>query len=414
MNRTAGLGWLAGLVSVLAATACANDGFTPDDDSTTTGTGGASAATGGGPSTSTGGQAELPSDCSAVTDACPFEAGIEHHCVKRFGLGVNYAWRDFASDFGGLAAWSLGGVTANAASYDADLALMRENGASIVRWWMFPDLRGDGVLRDGAGSPTGLSETAVADIHKALELAAKNNLSITLTLFSFDDFRPTRTEGGVSIPGLSALLGTAEGRTTLVNNVVVPAARAVASSPNASALFGWDVINEPEWAIAPTGSAPTGGEFDPNDELTPVALADMKAFISEALTALAAETPTAERSVGWAAAKWAWAFTDITGVTFHQPHIYAWVNDYWPYTTPPADLGYGPGPVVMGEFYMMDGPFGATPTFQAVLDSWYTAAYAGAWAWDYYGAHIKTPADAGLDLSLVGDFATAHGCSVSY
>src|SRR5690606_7006175 len=155
---------------------------------------------------------------------------------------------------------------------------------------------------------------------------------LVLTLFSFDAFRPSRMEGDVAVPGISALVQSEAGRAALIENVVTPIAAAVADSPYASRLLGWDVINEPEWAILAEAGAPADGQFSPNSKLTAVSLADMKAFISASLAALGTTTPGALRSVGWAAAKWAWAFEDVTAVEFNQPHIYSWVNDYWPYT----------------------------------------------------------------------------------
>lgn len=357
-----------------------------------------------------------PVDCTgAPSDECAFNGGLAFACKERFALGINYAWRDFGTDFGGLEAWSLGGVSGNVDAYNQDISNMKANGADVIRWWMFPDLRGDGIETDAGGTPTGLSTATVADIEKALELAQYHDVYLVLTIFSFDAFRPTRMEGDVEVPGISALVASDAGRAALIDHVVTPIAQAVAGSPYASRLLGWDVINEPEWAILATGSAPAGNEFTPNPELDAVPLEDMKAFIDAALTVLGTETPSALRSVGWAAAKWAWAFEDLTNVEFNQPHIYAWVNDYWPYTTPPDELGYPDKPVVMGEFYLLDGPFDAdTPSFQTVMTTWYDAGYAGAWPWQYFDGCISKPGTEGLDLTMIGDFAAAQGCSVRF
>lgn len=370
----------------------------------------------GSPPDLSGEAGEAPNlDCSgATTDECTMKTGLSYACKQRFALGINYAWRNFGADFGGLAAWSLSGPSGATATYNADLARMRANGASVVRWWMFPDLRGDGIEVDTDGNPTGITDTAIADIEKALELAQRNDLYLVFTLFSFDAFRPSRTESSVDIPGLTPIVTSAERRALLIKNVVRPVAKAVADSPYATRLLGWDVINEPEWAIKATGSHDQ--DFSPNSELDAVPLDDMKALINESLTALADVTPKALRSVGWAAAKWSWAFTDIDKVDFNQPHIYGWVNDYWPYTTAPADLGYKNGlPTVMGEFYLLPGPFDAkTPTFAEIVESWYKNGYAGAWAWDFYsGCGPNTPTVA-VDLRLIKQFATDKGCTVSF
>lgn len=343
-------------------------------------------------------------------DTCAFEGGISNGCSTRFALGINYAWHDFGADFGGLAQWSMGGITANQATIKQELADMRANGVSVVRWWMFPDFRGDGVQFDDQDDPTGLSETALTDIQTALALAAEQDLYIVLTLFSFDNFRPTRTDSGVLVRGMTPLVKDPARRAKVIDNIVKPAARAAADSPHAQRLLGWDVINEPEWAIAESGL--DDQDFTPNDELDAVTLDEMKALINETLTALAAETPNALRSVGWAAAKWAWAFNDVTNVDFHQPHIYGWVDQYWPYTYTPTELGYGDKPTVMGEFYMLPMPFsdsGNDVTFNTIVNSWYDNKYAGAWAWSYTDQN-SGPAN----VPLIKEFAETKACEVSF
>lgn len=332
--------------------------------------------------------------------------GITHACQKRFALGLNYAWKDFAADFGGLSDWGIAGVSGDASAHGANLAQMKANGASVIRWWMWPDFRGDGVQFDESDDPTGLSATAVSDIGKALELAETNDVYLALTLFSFDNFRPTFDTGGVTVRGMSDLVRNSTRRQMVIDNVVRPAARAVAQSPHGHRLFGWDVINEPEWAVGVTGAE--NDDFTPNDELDVISLAEMKTFINEVLAALRSETPEAKLSVGWAAAKWQWAFSDITNVDFHQPHIYGWVNTWWPYTSSPSALGYGDKPTVMGEFYLASMPFSpdANTSFGQILESWYSNGYAGAWAWQHF--------DASENLSLLDAFAEAKGCPVQY
>jgi hypothetical protein len=349
-------------------------------------------------------------DCGTKTDACPFAAGLSAACEKRFGLGVNYAWHNFGGDFGGLAQWSIKGVSQDAAAVATDLDKMAMNGVSVIRWWMFPDFRGDGVQFDANGDPSGLSPEVAADIDKALELAEARNLYLVFTIFSFDNFRPDKTDSGVMIRGMSPMVSSAARRAKLIANIVKPAAHAAATSRHANHLLGWDVINEPEWAITATNSNPQ--DFSPNTELTAVSLADMKSLITESLAALKTETPTALRSVGWAAAKWSWAFNDITDLEFNQPHIYGWVDKYWPYTTAPTALGYPPRPTVYGEFFLQSMPFvdasntTDVATYDTILTSWYMSGYAGAWGWDFSSASASLP--------LIKAFSEAKGCTVKF
>jgi hypothetical protein len=332
-------------------------------------------------------------------------SGLSHACAQRFALGINYAWHNFAGDFGGIAEWGQSGVSQAPGPVDSELAAMRAAGVSVIRWWVFPDFRGDGVAFDGSGDPSGLSPTALADIDKALELAADNDLHVVFTVFSFDNFRPDRDEAGLTVRGIVPMISNAARRSRVLDNIVRPLARAAAASAHSDHLLGWDVINEPEWAIAPTGNAPGGQDFTPNGELTTVPLATMKDFIREAVAVLNEETPDALTSVGWAAAKWAWAFQDVD-VDFNQPHIYGWVDQYWPYTLAPSELGYPDRPTVMGEFALASMPFGTSASMGQILESWWADGYAGAWAWQY--------ADGASGLPLIQSFADQKGCPAGF
>ena len=369
------------------------------------GTSGAAAA-GGGTATS-GGAGSVPVDCNAVpADPCPMPSGISFACKKRFALGVNYAWRNFGADFGGLAMWNIRGVAAASADYLADLNEMKAGGASLVRWWVFPDFRSDGVQFDASDDPTGVSPTALADIAKALELAEQADVYLVPTLFSFDGFRPKTTTEGVVVRSITGLVNTPARRAKLIANVVKPFAHAAATSGHAGRLIGWDIVNEPEWAIKPSGQ--NSQDFSPNEELEPVSLADMKALIGEAAVVLEQETPAAFTSVGWAAAKWAWAFNDVA-LDVNQPHIYAWVNQYWPYTLAADKLGYPARPTLMGEFFLLPMPFSEgsnNASIGAILESWWSHGYAGAWPWHHF--------EEAKNLPLLKAFADSKGCQAKF
>ncbi len=413
--------WLAALpLSLGVVVACSSPDDLPNGDgandgSASGGTGSGGTGSGAAPSAGGGlGLAGSSSACEPASDSCDLATGLQHGCERRFALGINYAWREFATDFGGLTAWSLDGVAANSAAYATDLADMKAHGVTAVRWWIFPDFRGDGVAFDGSGDPSGLGGTATADILEALALADQNDLNLVFTIFSFDAFRPDADldDSAVTVlaRSIAPMVSDAGRRAKLIDNVVRPLARAVAGSPHADRLLGWDVVNEPEWAVeASTPGAPSGGAFTPNAELTAVSLSNMKALISEATDALHAELPGTLVSVGWAAAKWQWAFADSNTLDFHQPHIYGWVDAKWPYTKTPAELGYGDKPTVMGEYYLMATPFsdaGDNASYQDINESWFENGYAGAWSWQY--------TENKANLSLLQSFANGKGCQVSY
>jgi hypothetical protein len=315
--------------------------------------------------------------------------------------GVNYAWHHFAGDFGGIAEWGQSGVAGEAAAHAEKLADMRAHGASVVRWWMLPELRGESVVLDADDTPTGLGRTTAADVEKALELAERADVYLMFCLFSFDGFRPTRTDSNVRIPSIHPMVTNVSKRTRLMNNVVQPLARAVEQSPYRHRMVAWDVINEPEWAI--TGQNPYGDPaYDPDPELDAVTHEQMEAFIGHAIRALRAES-SALVTIGAAAMKWAqaWKRMDIDFYTFH---IYDWVNQYWPYNQSPAHYGVDDKPVVMGEFPVAGLLTAAVPV---LLESWYNRGYAGALSWAYSDATVA-------ELDLLKEFADKRPCETRY
>jgi hypothetical protein len=339
-------------------------------------------------------------DAAPCSDVCPKVQGIDWLCRLRFMYGVNYAWHHFGADFGGNARWMQPGVSDNP-KVDMQLAEMAAHGVSVVRWWVFPDFRGDGVAFDAADKPTGLGGSAHRDVARALELAEKHNLYLMLTLFSFDNFRPTSNmSGGVRARSIKPLIVDATERANLMEKVVRPFARAVAESPHRDRLIAWDVINEPEWAIS--GPSMYGDPmFDLNPDLEGVSHAQMETFLRDALAVLRAES-RALLSIGSAAIKWRHAWEKLD-VDFDQFHMYEWVDMYWPYDRSPRDYGLQTRPVVMGEFPaggLTRAPYGT------LLQSWYGNGYAGALAWAY--------TDGLNDLSDVKRFADQHACEVAF
>ncbi len=335
-------------------------------------------------------------------DPCPFSGGIRWGCAQRFMYGINYAWHHFGGDFGGIAAWGQSGVAGQAEIIRAELAAMRAHGASVIRWWVLPDFRGDGVVFDADGNPSGLGGTLRQDLAAALRLAAEEDVYYMLCLFSFDNFRPDREEYGLWIPGMQPLLVDADRRALLLDNVVRPLVQEVAASPHRRRVIAWDVINEPEWAMA--GPSPYGDEdYDPNGELLTVSHQQMETFVAEVIAVLRQESD-ALVTVGGAAWKWAQAWTRVD-LDFYQFHMYAWIHEWYPYDQPPATFGIEDKPVVMGEF--PTGALAPGVSYADVVNSWFSNGYAGALSWQYIEASAE-------QLDAVGDFAAEHPCQTSY
>ncbi|WP_437329541.1 hypothetical protein [Sorangium sp. So ce381] len=349
-----------------------------------------------------GGQGGGPGDAMECVDECPAEsAGITIGCKKRFMFGMNYAWHNFAGDFGGIAAWDKRGVAAEAETHAKNLADIRAHGASVVRWWMLPEIRGESVVFDTSENPTGLGGTTRRDVQKALELAEQADVNLVFCLFSFDNFHPTRLDADVKTVGITSIVKDAKRRAKLIDKVVRPIAKAVAQSPYQHRMVAWDVINEPELAM--TGSSPDDGpRYEPDPQVEPIEHAQMAAFLGDTIRALRAES-AALITIGSASMKWARSWRD-TDVDFYTFHINDRVNLYWPYNQSPKDYGITDKPVIMGDFPIAGLATAALPT---LLESWYSHGYAGAISWAYSDATTT-------ELDAIKAFSDAKGCDVKY
>lgn len=401
-------------------------GFTSSSSggTTTSGAGGSSTSSGSGGSvsSSSGGDAVSTSTSSGGTgtgcanDACPFEAGVNIDCRLRFMYGINYAWHDFGSDFGGQSAWNVKGISGKRDRVLAALQDMRANGVDVVRWWIYPRIYGDQVAIDGQGNPTGLGGTSQQDILAALELAEQAGVNVMFTLFSFDGFYKTshsRPDNISTVVSLGPIVADQARRARLIENVVRPVAKAVASSPNERRMLAWDVINEPEWAM--TGPSQYGGDpaFEGDEsKFDLVTHAQMEALVKETVDVLHQETD-APVSVGSAAIKWGQAWTR-SGVDFYQVHMYGWVNDYWPYHKPLSEIGPTDKPTVMGEFPInmekMTDDDGSSVTYEELVAELYAIGYAGALSWSYTDGNFPWNPNKGK----VKAFADQHPCETRY
>ena len=315
-----------------------------------------------------------------------------------FSYGINYAWKNYAGDFGGIEGWAKEGVASDPEPYRTELRDMAAHGIKVVRWWVWPEFWTDAISFDANGAPLPLAQSAIDDGLKALELADEAGLRIMFCLFSFDGFRPSRESFGIKMTGYRDIVIDADRRKALMDNVITPFARALQNSPHRDSLHSWDVINEPEWAVTginkngdPSGLG--GDRFDPDGDLEHISHDQMETFLGDTIKVLRAETPDIPLSIGSAALKWATAWKNMD-VDFYQTHIYDWVNAFWPYSSSPADFGLDDKPLMMGE-YPVEGLDNVD--HRTMLESWFSNGYAGAIGWDYRVTHSTGESEASVE-----------------
>ncbi len=343
-------------------------------------------------------------------DPCPFAAGVAYGCERRFMYGVNWAWKNWCGDFGGISAWGFPGVAADRQAFSADMAAMKSAGVNVIRWWMFPRFLTGSIQWNADDTPSGIGGTLTADIEAALALAEEQGVYLMLTPFSFDNFYPTRDEAGIRSRGIRPMVIDADKRRRLLDNLVRPVARAVQASPNRRRLIAWDMINEPEWAVS--GPNPNGGEdFSPNPECEAVTHAQMKIFLDELAAVLREETPEALLTVGGAAIKWGTAWKDVDQ-DFYSLHYYDWVYQWYPYeTVTPASIGLTGKPVVIGEYPIQGlsavGGHPARTPEQYSADLW-RLGYGGTLAWAFNDSSFP------WNPAALRAFADLHPCETAY
>ena len=346
-------------------------------------------------------------------------AGLSWNCEKRFALGTNWAWHTYAADFGGHAPWSQPGVAANASAYQADLTAMTAKKVNVIRWWLFPRLDSSGIVFGTDDVPTGIGGTMAADLEKALELAEQNDVYLLLTIFSFNNFEATWDENGLHHVNLRPMVVDADKRGRLIKNLVGPVADVVEASQHKKRMLGWDIINEPEWAMNGTNKY-GGNDFVPDSKYASQAVshAEMETFVVEVAANLHAHSH-APVSVGSTAIKWGNAWTH-SNLDFYQLHYYDWIYEWFPYkTATPASVGLTGKPVLMGEFpnaglsaintthNQVSVSLPARTAGELAADL-YDQGYAGALSWAYTDQAFPW---ANLDLAT---FQTSHVCETRF
>lgn len=346
---------------------------------------------------------------SGCIDLCSTDGGVQWECKTRFLYGTNWAWRNWGADFGGVAAWGKQGVAQASVSVSSEMQAMRTAGVSVIRWWMWPRLLTESIQFGDDDAPSSIEGSLIADVQKALELAEVNDVYLIFTPFSFDNFAPTAVEGGVLSRSLEPMVTDPARRQKLMDNLITPLAQAVESSPYRKRMIAWDMLNEPEWAIA--GPGLYGGEdFTPSPSLEAVTHAQMEAFLKEMTSTLRASS-RALVTIGSAAIKWSKAWSQVD-VDFYQLHYYDWVYAWYPYQTVTLQsVGLTDKPVVMGEFPNQGlAAVGGNPARTAAelqTDLW-NQGYAGTISWAYNDGPFP------WDPAALATFASLHPCETAF
>ncbi len=159
--------------------------------------------------------------------------------------GINLAWLNgcYGHDFGHLPAHLGWGVSFSRNDLDDDFADMARMNLNVVRIWVFESL--EGLQFDRNGLVNGLDPDLTRNFDTALELARKHGLHLYLCLAN-DFLKSCRKVNAKDI------VADEQARRAYLDKAVRPF---VARYKGDSAVFAFDIMNEPEQDIAgPTGN----------------------------------------------------------------------------------------------------------------------------------------------------------------
>jgi hypothetical protein len=221
-----------------------------------------------------------------------------------FQLGVNYPWVRYAQDFGRNPSGHQGmSLPENHTLLADEFARIRDCGLQVVRWFLFGDGRGGFISENDI--PQRPDALLFADIDAVLHVAEQSGLQLCFSLIDY--FWLLDRIGQVTPHPNSRVLQFAAGREAFLHRVLIPMFQRFQSHP---ALFGWEIANEPEWAIR---------EFDPAPAAR-MRYADFRAFAAEVAAAVH-EFAHAPVTLGSARLDWLRAWSEID-LDFYQGHFY--------------------------------------------------------------------------------------------
>ena len=279
-----------------------------------------------------------------------------------FWLGVNLPWLDYGLDFGANAWQPHGGVASRGrrARLDEVCRDLSERGCHVVRWFLIGDGRA-GVRFSADGEALGLDERFFADADHAIATLGRHRLRALFVLIDFLWFRRARTVSGVRLGGHGRTVSDAGRRARLLDRVFAPVFARYGQEP---AVWGWDLCNEPEWAVRRVTARPA----------STVRRRDMAAFLREAV-ACAHEHASQPVTVGLASLR-GLGLVRHAGLDVYQVHWYDPLQRRAPLETRVVSLGLE-RPVLLGEFPTR----GSRRSPSDIVAAAQRAGYAGALAW---------------------------------
>jgi hypothetical protein len=362
---------------------------------------------------------------------------------RGFLLGLNYPWREYGWDFGGLPQRkendqtlpAAGGVSGESiTACELDFKTMRKAGVSVVRWFVFCDGRGGIEFKKNAKDPTideepqRLNPYVLPDVRQALQIAAKNHVYLVLSLlnhsWSFQSTPLSPANPHIRAGGHGQVLLKREWRRALLENVILPfiTDAFVHNHPN---LLAIEFMNEPELIIADLepqrpsrskdgklNSGVVDTDMIPSPRMKPKEFSEFLEWVAEVQAAVHAQT-TAAFTIGCRKLAFARHWLGILDPKRDFMQIHYWAKllgeEHKPDTPPEVDLYHKSWqeltrqwnkeiPVVWGEFtaHKDEGGYNdgqGVPlriSLESYLQKAYLTGFAGALPWAFGRMNVKS------------------------
>lgn len=255
---------------------------------------------------------------------------------------------------------------------ESDLAVLRQSfgqsATPVVRIFVFADGRAAPDFGSN-GDVTGLDEYFFQDFDSLLEISERQNFMLIPVLLDFSWFDLPVFEAGVQLGGRSNILRDQARRQTFMDSALVPLVQRYCSNPR---ILAWEVINEPEWAMA--------GVSDGFQVSDPVAISEMQQFVQQCATAIHACT-SQRVTVGSARRLWL-SYWQGLGLDLYQYHWY----DHFAQASPPDTFPWPPysglnldKPCLVGEVPTANTQHSTREYLNAAFDG----GYSGLLNWSY-------------------------------
>ena len=241
-------------------------------------------------------------------------------------VGANWAGIAYGQNFGRTAWYPEGnGFSRHPGLAEQEFRLMQQTGIQVVRLGLVDDGR---ALLDSQGQVAGSLDRFFADVQALLEAAARHQLQVEFVLVDFHIAGAPQMVNGVALRGRRAVIADAARRKEFRQRVLEPFLRQFGRSP---ALFGIDLINEPEWII---GRAEGGGwedvaTTDPAKAWHPLPREEVTAFANEMAQAIHQIAPGVLVTAGVSA-----KFINVVAawpLDYYAVHHAAWMGDLAPW-----------------------------------------------------------------------------------